>query len=70
MVVWDVQTHWNYTHTMIRHAQLLQDAIDQWTFETPELHGFMLRSGDWQLLGKIADLLEVSRLSTIFIHHA
>ncbi|KAF8234147.1 hypothetical protein L208DRAFT_1263314 [Tricholoma matsutake] len=70
MVVWDVRTHWNYTHAMIQHAQSLQDVIDQWTFETPELCGFMLRLGDWQLLGKIADLLEVSRLFTIFIYHA
>ncbi|KAJ3804504.1 hypothetical protein F5876DRAFT_6719, partial [Lentinula aff. lateritia] len=58
MVVRDVCTRWNYTHAMIRRAQLLQEAIDTWTFETEEMRPLLIDKKEWKLLEDLADILE------------
>ncbi|KAF8806990.1 hypothetical protein BYT27DRAFT_7100375 [Phlegmacium glaucopus] len=58
-VVRDVRTRWNYTHAMIRRAELLQEAIDDWVFKTPGLRALLLSEDEWKTLGEIADILEV-----------
>ncbi|KAF8257527.1 hypothetical protein EI94DRAFT_1629671 [Lactarius quietus] len=47
MPVRDIRTRWNSTHTMIKHAQILR-----------KLHGLLLSSREWDLLGQYEDLLE------------
>ncbi|KIL56766.1 hypothetical protein M378DRAFT_35880, partial [Amanita muscaria Koide BX008] len=57
-VVRDVRTRWNYTHAMIRRAELLKEAIDDWVFKTPGLRTLLLNEDEWKSLGEIADILE------------
>ncbi|KAJ6483393.1 hypothetical protein C8R45DRAFT_871167, partial [Mycena sanguinolenta] len=58
MVVRDVRHRWNYTHAMIRHASLLQDAVDKWVLDRPELRSLYLSPADWSYLKSLGDLLE------------
>jgi hypothetical protein len=44
---------------MIRRAELLQEAIDDWVFKTPGLRALLLSEDEWKILGEIADVLEV-----------
>jgi hypothetical protein len=74
MVVWDVQTRWNYTHAMIKRALLLRKvmfvihstlqsvdyskAIDRWVSDREELCPLRL-SAEWDYLEKLCQMLEV-----------
>ena len=74
-MVRDVRTRWNYTHAMIRRAELLQEvgftyicvrtsdilfqAIDDWVFKTPGLRALLLNEDEWKILGEIGDVIEV-----------
>ncbi|KAJ6477255.1 hypothetical protein DFH09DRAFT_1056581 [Mycena vulgaris] len=60
MVVRDVRHRWNYTHAMIRRAELLRKAIDNWVFEQEELRPLCLSNDEWRLLSAVGDLLEAS----------
>ncbi|KAI0300176.1 hypothetical protein BC826DRAFT_905589, partial [Russula brevipes] len=66
-VVRDVRTRWHYTHAMIRRAELLQEAIDDWVFKTPGLRALLLTEDEWKTLGEIADILEVWVYDTIMM---
>ncbi|KAF8238034.1 hypothetical protein L208DRAFT_1244236, partial [Tricholoma matsutake] len=58
-VVQDDRMHWNYTHTMIRQAERLQEAINNWVFKTLGLQALLVNEDEWKTLGEIADILEV-----------
>ncbi|KAF8236858.1 hypothetical protein L208DRAFT_1250478, partial [Tricholoma matsutake] len=55
----DVRMCWNYTHVMIRRAELLKEAIDDWVFKTPGLCALLLNEDEWKTLREIADIREV-----------
>ncbi|KAE9399170.1 hypothetical protein BT96DRAFT_745905, partial [Gymnopus androsaceus JB14] len=57
----DVTTCWNYTHAMIRRAQLLQEAIDEWVFDPShkDLRELNLSPADWKKLEQLETILNV-----------
>ncbi|KAJ7582415.1 hypothetical protein C8J56DRAFT_791465 [Mycena floridula] len=65
MVVKDVSTCWNFTLAMIRHAELLKEAIQRWIFSYPAFHFVLPSLDDWKELHQVADILEASRLFLI-----
>ncbi|CAA7264626.1 unnamed protein product [Cyclocybe aegerita] len=65
----DVRTRWNYTHAMIERADLLEDVVNTWFFETKELHGVMLSVADWKSLKQIGAILEEFTKATFKISH-
>ncbi|KAG8940951.1 hypothetical protein FRC04_004865 [Tulasnella sp. 424] len=58
MVIRDVKTRWNCTHAMIQRALLLQNAINAWVLNVPELHPYALTKFDWKVLTATEELLQ------------
>lgn len=68
MVIRDVATRWNYTHTMIRRALMLREAIEKWVFERKELRDELyLSNQEWAFLKQLADILEVFTKVTLYM---
>ncbi|EIN07765.1 hypothetical protein PUNSTDRAFT_27160, partial [Punctularia strigosozonata HHB-11173 SS5] len=58
MVIRDIRTRWNYTHAMIKRAEMLRESIKHWVFDTEEMQGVTLTDKDWIELKHIGDILE------------
>ncbi|KAI0349388.1 hypothetical protein OH77DRAFT_1415143 [Trametes cingulata] len=63
MVMRDVPTQWNYTHTMIERALLLQDAVDTWVFRSKKLRSLLISPAERQTLQQLGDILTVGSSS-------
>ncbi|KDR65759.1 hypothetical protein GALMADRAFT_1362644 [Galerina marginata CBS 339.88] len=69
MVIRDVRTHWNYTHAMIKHALILQKAINKWVLNCG-LQDLSLLLEEWLILEKLGAMLEVFTQVTLQMSHS